>query len=151
MFDKYKMVRAEDLRIVKLYNITKLDTNEAGDIEGIETAKVAPYFVLVKKDGAHKFSLVKTPKLDLEGQIYENVGELHQLVVNKTRYNNRYRKPIHLCQELQGHKFTQEQLEIFAENVEGISAEQPAKYAESQLKKVCELAYEHFFADELSL
>lgn len=151
MTKSFKMVNAEDLVIVKLSSFTKPDIDEAGDIEGIETVESAPYYVLAKKGNLNGLVLVKEPKVDQNGFAYESLDELHQLAENKTEYKDRFVKPVNLCKNLQNHKFTPEQLKVFAENIESVSAEQPDEYAKAQLEKICELAFEHFFADELSL
>lgn len=151
MTKSFKMVNAEDLVIVKLSSFTKPDIDEAGDIEGIETVESAPYYVLAKKGNLKGLVLVKEPKVDQNGFVYESLDELHQLAENKTEYKDRFVKPVNLCKNLQGHKFTPEQLKVFAENIESVSAEQPDEYAKAQFEKICELAFEHFFADELSL
>ena len=130
------MVKAEDLRIVKLYSIVQLTENSVGDVEDVEIAKAVPFFVLVKKTGKN-FKVVPTQKLTISRPIYENVANLHDLVINKTNKNNRYRKPVHLCSELNGKLFNKEQLINFAEQIEKVNADLPTSESKKQLEEIC--------------
>lgn len=130
------MTKAEDLRIVKLYSIVNLQENSSGDIEDIEIAKAVPFFVLAKKTGK-TLKVVPTEKLIVSKPIYENVANLHDLIVNKTNKNNRYRKPVHLCSDLSGKEFNKEQLIAFAEQIEKIDADLSPKVSKKLLEDVC--------------
>lgn len=131
------MTNAEDLRIVKLYSVFKVDKNSRGQIEGIETVKLVPYFVLVKKFG-DVYRVVPTSKLQIASNVYESSSKEHQIIINKMRQNNRYRKPIHLSAKLQGKTLTMEQLVKFAEEIEKVNSNLSQKSAEKQLEVVCE-------------
>ena len=130
------MTKAEDLRIVKLYIVLRVDKTSRGLIEGVETVKLVPYFVLVKKFG-DIYRVVPTSKLQIASNVYENSLKEHQIVINKMRQNNRYRKPIHLSAKLRGKSFTMEQLVQFAEEIEKINSNLSQKNAEKQLEAVC--------------
>lgn len=136
MFFKDDLTNVNDLRIAKLYNVTKVEKLYSGKIYGIETAKVVPFFVLIKKTNKG-YVVIPTQKFKTNKIVFENVGNQHDLVVNKTNINNRYRKPISLFPELEGKKLTNEELVKFAEMIETINAELPAEYAEEKLKLVC--------------
>lgn len=133
------MVKAEDLRIVKLYSVVNIKKDSRGFINEIEYAKAVPFYVLVKKTGS-SYCVIPTSKLKIKEKIVTSSTKPHQLLVDKTRKNDRFRKPIHLIRDLNGKQFTPEQLIAFAEKVENISANLPVDIADEQLKNVCKNA-----------
>ena len=130
------MTRAEDLRIVKLYSISGLNSDDSGINVDLVYSKATPFFVLVKKClGSYK--IIPTSKFKTDAKIVFHPSTLHSLAIDKTRKNNRYRKPVHLCPALAKKVFSKEELIKFAEEIEKINCELPTAQAEVLLKKVC--------------
>lgn len=133
---KENLTNMNSLRIAKLYSIVKVEKLYNGSICGIETAKVVPFYVLIKKT-SRGFMVVPTEKFQTNKIVFENAGNEHDLIVNKTRKNNRYIKPATLVPELANKKLTNEELIHFAKLIETVNAEFPAEYAAQKLKLAC--------------
>ena len=136
MFLKDSLTNANDLRIAKLYSAMKVDKMYGGHILGIETVKVVPFFVLIKKT-SKGYIVIPTEKFKTNQLVFENASSEHDIIVNKTNVNNRYRKPTTLCPDLENKMLSNEELVRFAQMVETINAELPSDYAEEKLKLVC--------------
>ena len=136
-------INIEDLRIVKLYGVYEVVKDIRGGIENIEIVKTVPYFVLVKKHG-NQYKVVPTSKLVITQPIKEFSEKQYDLVINKVRKNNRYRKPVSLCPSLRGQTLTIEQTKEFAEKIQTINSNLSEKVTQQLLTNVCQL-----FANDL--
>ena len=130
-------INMEDLRIVKLYGVYKVVKNNVGDVENIETVKMVPYFVLVKKYGRN-YRVVPTSKLEITKTVKEFSDTQYDIIINKMRKNNRYRKPHSLCPALGGKSLTIEQTTAFAERIQQINSNLSEEVTEKLLKYACE-------------
>lgn len=131
-----KFISAKNLRIAKLY-VNK--TTGAFDFGGTanELVHAVPFYVLLIVKG-RKFMVVPTEKLKVNGFITADNNKPYALTVLKTHKNNRYRKPVTLCADLQDKYFNKKDLLLFAQKVEQVDA---TTYdyieTEKQLGKIC--------------
>lgn len=137
--NKDEKINMNDLRIVKLYVNLENDHDELGRVIGIERARARTTFALVQKFGGI-YVTIPTKSDGEQIVLTDNSTELHDIVIKKTRRNNRYRKPAHLCSELEGKKITKEQASTFAEMLDKITCDtnySAVSQQEQALKDVC--------------
>lgn len=130
------MTNINDLRIVKLYHVHSFDKDIFGNIVGTNYSKIYDRFVLVKKCG-NEYKIVPTPNMPTKAVAHLYSDEQYSLIVMKERTNNKYRKPYHICPELEGKGLTKDELITFATLVESVNCEKPAQVTTMQLKEVC--------------
>lgn len=130
------MTNVNDLRIVKLYHIHSFDKDEYGRVYGTNVVKDKPYFVLVKKVG-NEYVIVPTEKFATKDVAKEYSKKPYDLIIKKERRNNRYRKPFHICEQLNGKVLTKEELIKFATLVESINCDSPENITTARLQDVC--------------
>lgn len=132
-------INVNDLRIVKVYMNHKKDVDEYGNVVGTETVKAYPSFMLVEKKGDY-YLTIPAEKGQSQNIISTNSSELYDLVIKKTNKNNRYRKPYHLCKELDGKIITKQQAQDFAKILSDIDCDVTIdiKTQENNLKLACQ-------------
>ncbi len=131
-----KFVSAKNLRIAKLY-VNKI--TGAFDFGGTasELVHAVPFYVLLVVKGK-RFMVVPTEKLKINGYITADNNKPYALTVLKTHKNNRYRKPVTLCADLEDKFFNKNDLLKFAEKVEQVDATNyDYMETEKQLGKIC--------------
>ena len=129
-------INMNDLRIVKLYGVNKVIKNNLGNVENIETVKMVPYFVIVKKYG-NQYRVVPTSKLAVTKIVKEFSDTQYDIIVNKVRKNNRYTAPSTLCPALRGRILTVEQTKAFAESIQSINSNLSEETTERLLTAAC--------------
>ena len=129
-------ISMNDLRIVKLYGVKNVIKNNLGNVENIETVKMVPYFVVVKKYG-NQYRVVPTSKLAVTKVVKEFSDTQYDIIVNKVRKNNRYTEPYAFCPELRGKTLTVEQAQAFAESIQNINSNLSEEVTEKLLTAAC--------------
>lgn len=131
------MTNINDLRIVKLYHVHSFDTNDYGFVVGTNLVKDRSNFVLVKKCG-NKYKIVPTSDSTRTQVVELHPEELYRLTIKKERRNNRYRKPFHICPELEGKHLTKDELIRFAQIVDSIDSNACESRTSEELYDACE-------------
>ena len=134
------MIPVENLRIVKIYIVTKETKDEYGFHIATESKKATENFALAEKIG-NMYRVFPTNKFSPSVLASLNIAPVHGLFVKKTRSMDRYRKPIHLCKSLMGKAVSTQDACEFAEMVSKIKSDFRAEELNSATKKleeVCE-------------
>lgn len=131
-FDK---INVNNLRIVKLYSIDKVEKDDLGHIMGVETCKITNGFVLVEKMG-NQYKVINSANTHFDKALPLST-KLHEIVIQKMRRNDRYRKPFHLCEELDGKYVSLDDAKYFANSLSKISTDLPEASATERLTETC--------------
>lgn len=146
-------INANDLRIVKLYSVVHEDFDECGRKIGTESAKVFSNYILVQKIGK-MYRVIPTHQFQTNMIITDRPTELHELFIKKTNKRNRYKKPIHFCEELENRTISISDAKAFAEIVSKVNisstSDELIDTETNKLKKVC-VEFNKYLDNEKSL